>query len=63
MAKDNKATASTGMDSMTLDEARKLHGTTGRLFIRNGDTWMDTETGAVGDVVELAVEWVKEQSR
>ncbi len=42
--------------------AERLHGTGGRLFVRQEDgSWLDTETGAAGTRAELETAWLAEQ--
>lgn len=42
--------------------AGRLHGTQGRLFVRQGDgAWLDTETGATGTRAELEQAWLAGQ--
>jgi hypothetical protein len=39
--------------------AKRLHGTGGRLFVREPDgRWRDTDTGAVGTRAELEQAWL-----
>lgn len=49
----------TGRDA---EAARSLHGTRGRLFIRDGDEWLDTETGRRGPRTELEDAWLADLS-
>ena len=53
MVKDERTTAE--------DVAKRLHGTNGRLFIRRGKKWLDTETGNAGALHELADKWIEER--
>ena len=42
--------------------AGRLHGTRGRLFVRQEDgAWLDTETGATGTRAELEQAWLAER--
>ena len=43
-----------------VELALKLHGTGGRCFTRDGDAWLDTETGKRGALAELAEAWTAE---
>ena len=45
------------------EAARSLHGTMGRLFARDGEEWLDTETGRRGARAELEDAWLADLSR
>lgn len=45
------------------EAARSLHGTHGRLFVRDGEEWLDTETGRRGPRAELEDAWLADLSR
>lgn len=43
------------------EAAKRLHGTAGRVFVRRGEKWLDTETGSTGALHDLAEKWNAER--